>query len=168
MSVPSRARRKTEKTGAADARALLDAAGLSHQIGFVLRFAQSSVWNDLCERFRPFGLRPAHYSILLILREAPGSRQQEIGDALSIQRPNLVSLIDDLEDRGIVSRDAHPDDRRSHALLLTDAGKALLSKMERAQVAHEKHISALFSGNQRQQLLGALASLARLSDSAPI
>ncbi len=149
------------------ARALLAQTGLPQYIGFTMRFAQAAVWTDLVKAFQPFDVRPVHYSMLLILSAAPGSRQQEIGEALSIQRPNLVALIDELEERGILRRQPHPEDRRSHALYLTDDGVVLLGKLKRVHQAHERRINGLFTAEERQALLEALARLTRLgADSA--
>lgn len=141
-------------------RDLLFATGLSRQIGFLLRFAQAAVWNDLVRTLEPFGLRPAHYSALLIVREAPGCRQQTVGDALGIRRPNLVAMIDGLVSRDILRRDPHPADRRSNALHLTRAGERLLRETEQAHATHERRLNALLSAEERAILRPALRRLA--------
>ena len=161
-------RRPLAKSGKDRAHTLLESTGLSRQIGFVMRFAQSAVWSNLVEALQPFELRPVHYSMLLILSAAPGARQQEIGDALSIRRPNLVTLIDEMEERGIIRRRAHPEDRRSHALYLTDAGASLLAKLKRVHQTHERRINALFTAEERQALLAGLTRLARLAPDTAI
>ena len=107
---------------------LLKAAGLADSVGFQLKLAQAAVWADLVAALAPFGLRPSHYSALLILRATPGSRQQDIGEALGIQRPNLVAMIDGLEKRGLLTRTVNPADRRSYALALTPDGAVLLDE----------------------------------------
>lgn len=169
MDEPGRTARHSGETAGANeaAHALLKASGLSQQIGFVLRLAQAAVWADLVEAFRPFGLRPVHYSILLILSAAPGSRQQEIGDALSVQRPNLVSLVDELEKQGTLRRAAHPNDRRSHALYLTDAGAALLERMKHVHTGHERRLNALLSRQDRQRLIEGLTRLKAVEGKTP-
>jgi DNA-binding MarR family transcriptional regulator len=144
------------------ASTLLEATGLSQQIGFAMRFAQAAVWDDLVATLRPLGLRPVQYSILLILGAMPGARQQEIGDALSVKRPNLVSLLDELEGRGLLRRTAHPQDRRSHSLYLTDAGRALLVVAGHAHDSHRRRLDALFTTDERRTLIESLRKLAGL------
>jgi DNA-binding MarR family transcriptional regulator len=146
----------------ANPRDLLKAAQLSDQVGFLLRFAQAAVWSDVVAAFEPLGLRPVHYSILKITKAVPGSRQQAIGEALSIQRPNVVALIDDLQERGLIQRKRHPQDRRSHALYLTPEGTRCLDDMERAHAAHVKRISELLSPAERRGLIVGLKRLASL------
>lgn len=147
---------------------LLQAAGLSNQVGFVLRFAQMAVWDDLVATFQPFALRPVHYSVLSILRAASGCRQQEVGEALGILRPNLVTLIDGLEARELLRRKVHPDDRRSHALYLTADGIKVLEEMDRAHAKHERRVNALFSKAERAEFMESLLRLARLGDNTPL
>lgn len=156
-------------TDMVEERDLLAETGLADQLGFLLRFAHAAVWSDLIETLQPFGLRPAHYSALLIVRVAPGCRQQAIGDALGIQRPNLVAMIDGLVKRGVIRRDPHPDDRRSHALHLTSAGESLLVEAERAHGAHEARLMALLPNEEGRAVLGsALRRLARMAGDAPV
>ncbi|HWL47191.1 MAG TPA: MarR family transcriptional regulator [Sphingomonadaceae bacterium] len=143
-----------------EAEALLAGTGLCDRLGFVLRFAQNVAWSDLVAAFEPFGLRPGHYSALLMLRARPGCRQQDIGEALRIQRPNLVAMIETLEQRGLVARGVNPADRRAYALSLTEAGAALLAAMDAANSAHEARLAAMLAPIEPATLLPGLRRLA--------
>jgi DNA-binding MarR family transcriptional regulator len=146
----------TEATG----HPLLKAAGLADRFGFHLRLAQAAAWSDLVAALQPFGLRPSGYSVLLILRAAPGSRQQDIGAALGIQRPNLVTMIDGLEKRGLIRRAVDPADRRAYALSLTDEGARLLDAADIAHAAHEARIAERLGAAEAAALLPALRRIA--------
>jgi DNA-binding MarR family transcriptional regulator len=139
---------------------LLTASGLADRFGFQLRMVQAAVWSDLVAALQPFGLRPSQYSVLLILRAAPGSRQQDIGEALGIQRPNLAAMIDGLEKRGLIRREINPADRRSHALSLTDEGVALLIKADAAHAVHEDRLAEGMEGLDAEALLPVLRRIA--------
>lgn len=139
---------------------LLEEAGLSRRLGFQLRLAQAAVWSDLVAALQPFGLRPSLYSVLLILRAAPGSRQQDIGDALGILRPNLVAIIDGLEKRGLIVRAVNPNDRRSYVLSLTPDGEALLTQADAAHMRHEQRLAARLGDGDAAVLLPVLCRLA--------
>ncbi len=140
---------------------LLKAAGLADSIGFQLRLAQMAAWAELVAALQPFGLRPSHYSALLIVRATPGCRQQDIGEALGIQRPNLVAMIDGLAQRGLLTRGVNPADRRSYALSLTPDGLALLERADAAHRAHEERIAARI-GADAARLLPALRRIAAI------
>jgi hypothetical protein len=79
--------------------------------------------------------------VLLIIHENPGLKQQEVGQALSIQQPNLVSLITELVNEGLVQRTTNSGDRRSYSLALTPAGKQRLAQANRAHAENERWLS---------------------------
>jgi DNA-binding MarR family transcriptional regulator len=141
-----------------------DMAGLDRQIGFVLRLAQVAVFKDLLAALTPFEFRLADFSALLVIEANPGLKQQALGEALRIKRPNLVAIIDQLEERGLVQRGAVPGDRRSYALSLTPAGVALLQKAKAAHRRHEGRVLAALGPTDTDALLGALQRIAALDD----
>ena len=143
----------------------IDMAGLDRQLGFVLRLAQVAVFKDLIAALKPFELRLADFSALLIIEANPGLNQQALGECLRIQRPNLVTIIDQMEERGLVKRGATPADRRSYALALTRAGSALLAKAKAAHAQHERRLTAAVGPVDSQMLLSALTRIAELSPS---
>lgn len=138
--------------------------GLDAQIGFVLRLAQVAVFKDLIEALRPFGLRPTDFSVLLVIEATPGLKQQAVGEALSIQRPNLVTIIDQLEGRGLVKRGAAPGDRRSYALRLTQEGVVLLTQAKAAHLAHTERVTAALGDDiDKHMVLEALSRIAQMA-----
>ncbi len=139
----------------------LDMSGLDNQIGFVLRLAQVAVFKDLIAALKDCDLRPTDFSILMLIDANPGISQQAIGDALHIQRPNLVSLIDALQQRNLLRRDTAPQDRRSYALNLTTAGNKLLTKAKAAHTRHTRKVSAAVD-TQYDAVLAALKRIAEI------
>jgi hypothetical protein len=67
--------------------------------GYVLRRAQVALFENFINTFKPLGLRPAQFSVLLVVNANPGRRQSEIAAALGIRQANLVGLIDELDPR---------------------------------------------------------------------
>src|SRR5918999_295288 len=95
---------------ARDARApAVDLGRLGNMIGYVLRRAQLAVFDDLIATFAELDLRPAQYSVLVLLGEHPGLKQSDVAAALGIQRANFVVLFDGLERRGLARRNAAPN-----------------------------------------------------------
>jgi DNA-binding MarR family transcriptional regulator len=47
------------------------------------------------------------------------------------RRSTLTSILNRLEDRGLIAREIHPDDRRSYLLRLTREGRPLATKARR-------------------------------------
>lgn len=126
-----------------------------------MRQASLAVWNDLVTTLATVELKPQSYAALLIIDTSPGCKQQDIADALGIARPNLVALIDALVERGLVERGVNAGDRRSYALTLTDAGRALLDKGRAAHQLHEARLAEALSPAEAAALLASARKLVR-------
>lgn len=135
---------------------------LDGQIGFLLRLAQVAVFKDLIKVLKPLDLRPTDFSVLVVIGETPGLKQQQLGEALNIQRSNLVTILDQLQDRGLVQRGAVEGDRRSHALSLTLEGADLLTKAKGAHKRHVRAIALVLQRVDRSILVEGLTRLASL------
>ncbi len=61
--------------------------------------------------------------------DRPPLRMREIARALGCDPSNVTLIGDKLEQAGLVTRQAHPDDRRSRVLALTDTGKDLRERL---------------------------------------
>jgi DNA-binding MarR family transcriptional regulator len=55
----------------------------------------------------------------------------ELAALLGVDPPNLTTVIDDLENSGLVERRAHPTDRRAKLVVATEAGAALARRAQR-------------------------------------
>jgi len=105
----------------------------------------------------PLNLRPRHLVALTLLREAGGSTQQGLAEALQIDRTNLVGLLNELEASWLITRTRSAEDRRRHIVELTVAGRERLSEAERALIAVENEVLGALDADQREQLYALLA-----------
>jgi len=142
------------------ADAPLDLAALTQITGYPLRRAQLAVFDDFSRRFAALDLTPAQYSALVAIADNPGRKQTEIAGALGIQRPNFVAMMDALERRGLAERLRSETDRRSHALMLTQAGVALVARARATQAAQEAAIVQTLGEEGRRTLVALLRRLA--------
>lgn len=118
-------------------------APLREFVGYHIKRAFNVIQADLNEVLQQFELRMVSYSVLVLIVENPGIRQSQLSDALAIERPNLVVIIDDLEKREFITRDRLLTDRRAYLLQATLAGRRLCEKAFKAVSTHEQ---ALFEG----------------------
>lgn len=145
---------------ARDARAPSVRLGrLASMVGYALRRAQLAVFDDLIATFAELDLRPAQYSVLVLLGEQPGLKQSDVAAALGIQRANFVVLFDGLEQRGLARRSAAPNDRRSYALYLTEQGERVLARAKELEAELEARLDARLGPGGREQLLGLLGRI---------
>lgn len=59
----------------------------------------------------------------------------ELATCECVQPPSMTKVLANLEERGLVRRDAHPGDRRQAIIAITDAGIALLDSERRSRDA---------------------------------
>ncbi|HEX5308882.1 MAG TPA: MarR family winged helix-turn-helix transcriptional regulator [Solirubrobacteraceae bacterium] len=109
------------------------------------------------------GMHLRHLITLSYLRDHEGAPQQELADAFCMDANNVVLLLNELEDRGLIARRRDPSDRRRHLVELTAAGDKALTKAESAQASIEQEILGALDAQERatlEQLLSrALYSL---------
>ena len=137
----------------------LDLGPLPGWVGYALRRAQLAVFDDFIRTLDSVGLRPASFSALVVISRNPGLNQSEVSAALGIQRTNFVTMVDELERRGLAERRPSETDRRSHALHLTGEGERLLRRAMELQEDHERRLTDRLGPGGREQLLGLLAAI---------
>jgi DNA-binding MarR family transcriptional regulator len=157
----SRTARKQPRDGATEGAAL-QLGELSEHLGYALKRAQLKIFDDFLRCVAPLQLTPAQFSVLLLLDKNPGHNQTEIANTLGILRPNFVAMLDGLESRGLCTRMRSTNDRRSHILVQTDKGRAVLARAKKLVAAkHEARLNALLGPVNRAALLAMLATIAR-------
>jgi MarR family transcriptional regulator, lower aerobic nicotinate degradation pathway regulator len=106
------------------------------------------------------GLGPYHHAVLIALDENSHETQGAIADALGYDRGQLVGLLDELEEQGLVERKRDPSDRRRHIVRLTPEGKRTLTRLRALARRIEDDFLAPLDEAQRGQLHALLLLLA--------
>jgi len=112
------------------------------------------------ERLKPLGLEQRHAGMLVRLAQNNGRSQQAIAELIGVNPTRMVFLTDELEKLGLVERRRNPDDRRSHALYLTEAGTTMLARVREVTRAHEAATTVGLSDAERDQLTVLLQRVA--------
>ncbi len=71
----------------------------------------------------PGGLRPRHLIALKLLTDQGPASQQAMADSLSLDPSNVVGLLNELEERQLITRRRDSADRRRHIVELSPRGK---------------------------------------------
>lgn len=129
---------------------------LNGHLGYFLRRAQVAIFQDFIQTLAGIDIRPAQYSVLTVIGANPGLSQQDVAEALGIERARLVRLLDRLEKRGLTRRLASPVDRRSHSLQLTPAGRDLLKRAKALAAAHEERLMERLGAANHRMMMEAL------------
>ncbi len=106
------------------------------------------------------GVHPYHYAILATIAEGERETQGAIADALDYDRGQLVGLLDELEEAGLVERRRDPEDRRRQVVVMTPEGRKMLTKMRAVAKKLDAEFLAPLTVDQRHQLRELLLALA--------
>lgn len=132
---------------------------LDGHLGYFVRRLQVWIFQDFVRTLAPHDIRPAQFSVLVVIEANPGLSQADLADTLGIERARLVRLLDGLERRGLMRRETSPVDRRSHALFLTEAGEMALGPIKALAAEHEAHLTQRLGREKHDALLEALREL---------
>ncbi|ANT60685.1 MULTISPECIES: MarR family winged helix-turn-helix transcriptional regulator [unclassified Salipiger] len=136
---------------------------LGNLIGYRLKRAYMQIQPEAQRVLAEDDLRVVSFSCLSIITDNPGIVQSELADALQMERSNLVVIIDELEQRGLIARKKVPTDRRRYALTATLRGRRLRDHAaERVRTAEDEIIGRL-NDEDRAHLMTVLG---RLEDKA--
>jgi DNA-binding MarR family transcriptional regulator len=128
-------------------------ADLLHGLTRRLRRAQA-------QRLAPLGLTPAQERALrLIARDEEPPRMTELADRLGIVPRSLTTVIDALEEAGLVRRDIDPSNRRAILLRLTERGVAVRDDLREARRRAAEDLFAALSAEDRTTLAALLTRL---------
>jgi len=133
----------------------LDHGILPTLLGYQLRLAQITVFNDFAASARDFDVSPGRFGMLILIEANPGVTQTRLAEAVGLDRSTLVAVLDQLEERGLLER-RRGVDRRTNGLWLTRRGKSLVARMKERIRAHEDRLAARLSEAERDALLGLL------------
>ncbi|MEU6224521.1 MarR family transcriptional regulator [Streptomyces sp. NPDC047042] len=108
---------------------------LDDQVCFALYAASRAV----TARYRPLldtlGLTYPQYLVMLVLWEQDSISVSALGAALQLESSTLSPLLKRLEAAGLLRRERRPDDERSVAIHLTEAGTGLRDRARTVPVA---------------------------------
>ena len=103
-------------------------------------------------------LRPRHVIALKLLDERGPMTQHAVGAALRLDPSNVVGLLNELEERGLISRRRDPADRRRHIVEVSATGADELARTYAQLGLVEDELFKTLTCEQRSALHELLAS----------
>ena len=139
--------------------ASLDQSSLLGLVGYNCRQAYLSIVPYFAKRMAKYDLRPADYSVITLINANPNITQKRLSQAINVSPPNLATLLDRLEKRGLVVRQRNPNDKRSQTLVLTAEGRNLCKKADKTVFELETEATSMLSDAERAELLRLLQKI---------
>ncbi len=134
-------------------------ATLRRLLGYRIRRASNVIQADLATTLAEFNLRMITYTALVLVVDNPGLRQSQLANAIDIEQPNLVVVVNELERSGLIERTQARTDRRAYALQATAAGRTLCEKAINAVVKHEERMLKALDSETRRTVAEAMEAI---------
>jgi DNA-binding MarR family transcriptional regulator len=106
-----------------------------------------------------FGLSITEWRLVAVVAETGGITQGQIGQRTRMDKVTVSRAAIALVERGLMAREANPGDRRSHRLVLTEAGRTLYAAIAPKAIELERRIFESFTA---EELAGFTAMLRRI------
>lgn len=133
-----------------------------HRFGMQLAHLSRGWRGELDRRLASLGLSQARWLVLLHLaRFDIAPTQRELATSVGVEGPTLARLLDSLEAKGLVRRQAVVEDRRAKQISLSESALPLIKQIETIANALR---AELFTGISEQDLATAMAVHARILD----
>jgi DNA-binding MarR family transcriptional regulator len=129
---------------------------LPNLLGYNVRRAEIALWRDFSRTVGSGEIRPALFSLMILVEANPGVAQIDIANQLDIDKATVVGLVKRLQRRkNLVARVSSVDKRRQ-GLFLTARGLRELERLREEMLEHETRFTRLFSAAELSQLMALL------------
>jgi DNA-binding MarR family transcriptional regulator len=152
--------RKRAAAAVPDTRHEINLGFFEDAVGFHLRTAHEAAFRAFLKRVDDPNTPPWRFAILALIDANPGLTQVALARTTRRDPSSLTPALDDLCDRGMVTRIRQVHNRRSYALRLTPLGKKAMQQLKVSAVAHERELDRLVGREQRAQFIQTLKRIA--------
>ncbi len=126
------------------------AVGAGASLAYALNQLHSSLRARLERALADESLGLRSIRVLACLDRSDGMSQQDVCNALDVDRSEMVRIVDRLQEAGLLQRGADPADRRRHNLQLTRNGRKALTRGHLViDTVTDEALSALSDGERR-------------------
>ena len=117
-------------------------------IGFLLGVAYRKLSALLQSRLRDYDLTPEQWSVLYTVNSSQGLIQKKIAELTHKDKPTTTRILDQLESKGYILRQAGEQDRRSFLVYTTEKGKEVTQATIPIEAAMTDELRAFMSDSE--------------------
>lgn len=133
---------------------------LAARLSYLLKRAFLELEDLHAQHLAPTGVNARELAVLLLLDGREPESQQQAAGRLGVDRTTMVGLLDGLESKGLVARQADAGDRRRNVVGLTSAGQRTLKMATIASDEAERRLLDELSDAEARQLRDLLGRVA--------
>ncbi|MCI2398459.1 MarR family transcriptional regulator [Aliiroseovarius subalbicans] len=117
--------------------------------GWMIQVLSNRLGEQLRGHLADLDLTQDQFIVMMTLAEGDGVNQTEIGKRVRLKNYTVTRVLDALEARGLVERQADKTSRRAHLVVLTGEGQALMPRLfEIVKASNAGFLSALSKKDQ--------------------
>ncbi len=136
------------------------------KVWLVLMKAHRAMEKRSLESIGGTGMCFTDFAVLEALLHKGPLAVNQIGPKVGLTSGSTTTAVDRLERRGLVRREADPEDRRSRIVQLTSGGKSLIARVFARHSADIEQVTSRLTAGEREQLVGLLKKLGMAAEEA--
>lgn len=131
------------------------------RISYVVARLERAIRQAINDRVKPYGLTTLQYTTLSVLGRRGNLSNAQLARRAYMAPQSMSEVIDALEKKGLIERNAHPNHRRVYPAALTAKGRRVLDACEAAVDDLEREMLADLTPHQEKSLRNGLISAVR-------
>lgn len=136
---------------------------LTAHLGYWLRHVSNHVSQAFARKLAAKDVTVAEWALMRVLHGRERTSPSQLADDMGMTRGAITKLADRLLAKGLIDREASPDDGRSHTLRLTPQGAVLVPELAALADENDAECFAPLSDKDRRAMLRILKeTVARL------
>lgn len=132
---------------------------MSNSLHYLMMANQMLVQKALMERVKESGLTIGQPKVLDYLKDHDGSSQKDIARACFIEAGSLTTILNGMEEKGLIERRTLNGNRRSYHIFMTDEGKKKQQMIDEAFAAIEEKAVSDISDEEYRQFMSVYQKL---------
>jgi DNA-binding MarR family transcriptional regulator len=137
---------------------------LEDHLGYWLRCLSNLVSDSFAGRLEAHGVSVPQWVVLRCLFDMEGAPLGDLARDVGVDNGALSRMVERLVQKGLVSREADPSDRRAVRLRLTDAGRKLVPVLAREADRNDAEFFCVIDADERARLLATVKALLEKND----
>lgn len=130
-----------------------------HSFHILLMITQATMQKKIMHRLTDTPLTLGQPKVLEYLQAHDGAHPGEIAKNCHIEAPSLTSILNRMEQQGLIERRTLPDDRRSVYVFATERGKSFQGRIADEFAGLEEQAFQGFSKKERADFMSALEKI---------
>lgn len=110
------------------------------------------------------GITPVQYAALQAVANQPGIDQRTLARSIGFDTSTIAGVVDRLEARALMQRNASPADRRVRLLTVTPAGLTLLDEVRPGMLLAQQRMLAPLTEADRERFMHMLRTLVQANN----